>query len=749
VSQSEENAARDLERLSELAGIEPSYQDYFGRTFLVSQATKRAVLSALGFAIGSAAEIETSLTMLEEAPWRRMLEPVIVATRSARRPLRVPITLPQSDSARLLRWEIACEDGHARQGEVRFDALRFAGTRSCRDGVMVRRILEIAAGSPAGYHRISVDGARGALIVAPPQCYLPRALSRGAKLWGIAVQLYGLRSRRNWGIGDFEDLRELGRAADRAGAAAVGLNPLHELDPADPEAFSPYSPSSRLFLNVAYLDVEGIPDFAESDEARELTGSSPFVRALAAAREAPLVDYRAVAACKRPVLELLYASFRQAHLALDTERGRAFREFVARSGEALELLVVFEALRECFAAERPHENGWTSWPLEFRDPASPAVARFAHQHRERVEFFAYLQWNADVQLTRAARACGRMPIGLYRDLAVGAGGAGAETWSDQRAFLPGLGIGAPPDALNVLGQDWGLSPPSPLALREGAYARFARLLRANKRHSGALRIDHVMALQRLFVIPHGEPPGAGAYLRYPFEDLLAIVALESERNRCLVVGEDLGTVPAGFRERLQRARVLSCRLLYFEREADGAYRSPEAYPALALASPGTHDLPTLTAFWTGSDLDVRAQLGLLPTGGSVDEAKAGRALEKSRLLDALVAGGDLDPGAAELLRGADRSTEPLPIGLAVRAAYRYLARSGARLVIGTLEDAFDVVEQINVPGTTWQHPNWRRRLPIAVEELADDPRFAAFSTVLRAFRARPGRHSARSSPERR
>jgi 4-alpha-glucanotransferase len=743
VIEADEAAAHDLDRLAELAGIEPSYHDYYGRQTLVSPATKRAILSALGVATGSAEEIATSLDALEELPWRRTIEPVVVTTRTARR-LRVPVTLPESDAGRVLSWRVAEEGGHAHEGSLRFGTLRFAGKRAGRGGIMVRRTLELPIGLPAGYHRIFVDGAEGTLIVAPPRCYLPRALVRGAKLWGIAVQLYGLRSHRNWGIGDFADLRELGHAADGAGAAAIGLNPLHELDPTDPEACSPYSPSSRLFLNVAYLDVEGVPDFAESDEARRLAGSAGFVRALAAARDASLVDYGAVAACKRPVLELLYASFRRVHLARDTERARAFHEFVARGGKALERLGVFEALRERFAEGHQSERGWATWPTEFRDPDSAAVASFREERRERIDFFAYLQWNAELQLATAALACRRMPLGLYRDLAVGAGPGGAEAWSDQRIFLSRVSIGAPPDALNVRGQNWGLAPASPLALRESAYAPFAHLVRANMRHAGALRIDHVMSLRRLFLIPEGEPPGGGAYVRYPFEDLLAVVALESERHRCLVVGEDLGTVPEGFRERLARARALSCRLLYFEREADGAYRSPEAYPALALASPGTHDLPTLPAFWTGCDLDVRARLGLLPPAESLAEARASRAGERAHLIDALVAGGDLEEDVAERLRAADGADDASLLGPAVRAAYRYLARSGARLVIAALEDALDVVDQTNVPGTTWEHPNWRRRLSVTVEDLADEPRFAAFSSVLRALRA-PERRSARSS----
>jgi (1->4)-alpha-D-glucan 1-alpha-D-glucosylmutase len=730
------NRAAGIDRLAELVGIEPSYRDYFGHETVVGEDTKRAFLRALGYPVDSPDAIHAAVVGVEEGPWRRALEPVTVALAGT--PLRVSVTLPTTDGARELAWRIVQEDGPTQRGTVRFDALAPSATREV-DGIpRERRVLELVVRLPLGYHRFElVDLAEMVLIVAPARCYLPPAIDRGAKVWGLAVQLYSLRSRENWGVGDFGDLRALASVAQKDGAAAVGLNPLHELDPTNPAAASPYSPSSRLHLSGAYLAVEEIADFAECAAAMRAVAAPAFVRRLADLRAAPLVEYAAVAACKRPILELLYTSFRTQHLERDTERARAFRAFVARGGASLERLTVFEALRERFATERPFDHGWAAWPPEFCDPEAAAVTRFASEQRARVEFFAYLQWNADLQLGAAAAACAGMAIGLYRDLAVGAEPSGAEAWANSRLLVAGVAVGAPADSLNVRGQNWGLAPLNPIALREHGYLPFAELIRANMRHAGALRIDHAMSLQRLFWIPAGRPAVEGTYIRYPLADLLAIVALESERNGCLVVGEDLGTVPAGFRERLQSARIFSYRLLYFEREPDGAFTRPDDYPPLALVSPGTHDLPTLPAYWLGRDLALRAQLGLLPAGMSLADGQAERAHERSALIDALIADGDLRPDVAERLRAAGSSPDRTDLSAAVEATYRHLGRARARLLMASIEDILGIVDQINVPGTITEHPNWRRKLNIAVEDLPRDGRFAGFAAALHELRALP------------
>ncbi len=443
-----------------------------------------------------------------------------------RAPLGATVTLRPTAANRTIAWRVV-EEGRRREGSVAFAELPLVARRTVDGRRVERRSLALPIAPPAGYHRLEVAGASATLIVAPERCYLPPAV-RGRKRWGLAVQLYGLRSERNWGHGDFTDLARLARVAAGAGAAFVGINPVHALDPTRPDACSPYSPSSRLFLNVAYLDVEAIADFAECAAARRAVAGAAFRRRLAQARATPLVDYAAVWARKRPVLDRLYRSFVRRHLATGSARARRFRAFAAQGGAALEALCAFEARDE-------------------RCETRPA----------RAEFAAYLQWNAALQLARAESAADRMAVGLYRDLAVGAEPGGAEALLDPRLLPADVSVGAPPDALNVAGQNWNLVPFDPLALRERAFEPFVALLRANMRGAGALRIDHAMGLARLFWIPAGSAASDGAYVRYPLDDLLAIVALESVRNRCLVIGEDLGTVPAGFRERMHAARAFS------------------------------------------------------------------------------------------------------------------------------------------------------------------------------------------------
>ena len=394
-----------------------------------------------------------------------------------------------------------------------------------------------------------------------PRCYLPRDM-RDGKIWALATQLYALRSRRNWGIGDFTDLASFARLAGQAGASAVGLNPLHALHPSNPAAASPYSPSSRLFLNVLYIDIERVPELAESPETEAAIADARFQERLASLRDTPLVDYPGVAAAKFEMLERLHHVFRANHGSRPYDRRMlSFRRFVRARGVALERLATYEALAEYFRARNPGAYGWWQWPTEYQRPNSAAVTAFAAEHGERINFYLYLQFLAHEQLSAAAASAREARVRLYCDLAVGVEVNGADAWSDPDAFAVEATLGAPPDPLNTQGQNWGLAPLSPRALTERAFEPFIALLRANMRYAGMLRIDHVMALRRAFWIPRGVSARNGAYIGYPMDDLLAVLACESGRNRCAVVGEDLGTVPDGFRERMQSARTLSSRAL--------------------------------------------------------------------------------------------------------------------------------------------------------------------------------------------
>ncbi len=357
-----------------------------------------------------------------------------------------------------------------------------------------------------------------------------------------------------------------------------------------------------------------------------------------------------------------------------------------------------------------------------RRPDGAGVAAFDAAHPDDVEFFLYLQWEADRQLAAVAEA-GRqagLAVGLYRDVALGASPDGAEAWGYQDSLVFGAEVGAPPDAFNPAGQGWGLPPFDPHALREAAYAPFIDLLRANMRHAGAVRIDHVMGLARQFWIPAGGSPADGAYMRFPLEDLLGILALESRRHRCVVIGEDLGTVPDGFRDRLAQAGVLSYRLLYFERGGDGAFMPPDHYPALSLAAVATHDLPPLPGYWSGHDIETRARLGLLASSGAERAAKRERVTDRDALANMLRAHGGLSDAG-----------HPSPDDIAL-AAYRFLARAPSHLLMVRPEDILGLMEQTNLPGTRDEHPNWKRRLPLTVEALAADPRLRRLAAMLAA-----------------
>ncbi|HZQ73541.1 MAG TPA: malto-oligosyltrehalose synthase [Burkholderiales bacterium] len=525
--------------------------------------------------------------------------------------------------------------------------------------------------------------------IASGRCRQPEILEEGGRVWGFMVQLYALRSERNWGIGDFTDLLRLVETSARLGAALVGVNPLHAA------LSSPYSPSSRHALNAVYIDVEAIPELAACEAAQRLLASTSFGKRLKALREADLVDYEGVRKAKAQVLELLFAS-------LGAERRKAFAAFRKTLPKGARDYALYEALAE------EHGYGWQAWPERHRDPRSQAVAAFARRHARRVEFHEYVQWNARLQLDAVqarAKALG-MPIGLYFDLALGADRGGAEVWSDQSVFAAEVSCGAPPDEFNPRGQDWGLPPYSPRRLRAAGYRPFVDLLRANMPRGGALRLDHVMALMRLWWIPAGAKPERGGYVHYPFREMLGLLAQESRRNRCLVVGEDLGTVLPEFRQALNDAGVLSYRPLLFEKDAQGDFRPPEAYPREALVCVSTHDLPTWAGFFRSHDLELRknAALSLDP-----DAERKSRENDKGALLAALARAG---------LDGSSLS------------AHRFIARAPAKLMLVQPEDVLDLAEQANLPGSVEQHPNWRRKLPLALEQWAADPRVRALARAV-------------------
>jgi 4-alpha-glucanotransferase len=716
-----------LDRLAARAGIEPDYHDIWGARHPLSPDRKRLLLAGMGLAAGDEAQAASSLATLERAPWQRALEPVQVFATSDASPL-VSLRLVADRLDRPLAWRLTREDGSVLSGTATPRDLPRLDGAEVEGRLLERRHLALPEPLPLGYHRFTVSGEAlpGAasdettLIVAPSRAYLPQRLDHGPGSWGFALQLYGVTGTGSWGMGDFADLAGFAAESARLGADLVGINPLHALFPGNPLQASPYSPSSRRFLNPLYIAVPSVPDFADCPDLADRFGT-----AILALRPARHVDYAGVAAVKLPAFEILFQSFRDRHLVPGGPRADAFQAFCRDGGADLERFAIFAALDEFFRAGRQGHFPWHDWPAAYRDPGAAEVAAFAAAHPDRIAFHRYLQWEADRQLARAAEACreGGMTIGLYRDLAVGIDAAGAEAWGDQTAFAQGISTGAPPDPFNLKGQSWGLPPFRPLALRDEAYRSFIAVLRANMRHAGVLRIDHVMGLTRLFWVPQSADASAGGYVRYPFEELIAIVALESQRARCIVVGEDLGTVPEGLRERLAAAAIFSTRLLYFEREGDD-FRPAPSYPKLAQVAIGSQDLPTFAGYWHERDIALRVTLDLLPTPESAAQLREDRARARAGLLALLRREGLLPAGAED------------DVTALAAALYRFLATTPSRLVLLYLEDLLGAEDQINLPGTVDEYPNWRVKLPRDWQAILADPRIVATIRALSALRPR-------------
>lgn len=535
----------------------------------------------------------------------------------------------------------------------------------------------IAALSGGRGHPPQVDGPPATAAADAPRAWQ----GDGRRLWAIAVQLYAVRSRRNWGHGDFTDLARLVEVAASRGASAIGLNPLHALFMDRAEQASPYAPNSRLFLNPLYIDVQAIPEFPG-------LAAAGLGQEIAKLRDGDLIDYRGVAGAKLKGLRLAFEHFGK---TAAKSRRDDFEAYRAEQGETLLRFSGFEVLR-VLHAPKP----WPQWPQPWRCPDRASLDEFRRKHLMECEFHEFVQWTADRQLKAAMDAAVKhgMPIGLYVDLAVGIDPHGADAWSRQDTVVSAVSIGAPPDELNRAGQDWGLAPFNPFTLAADNFAPMRQLMQAVMRHAGAIRLDHVLGLKRMFVIPRGMTGGEGAYVNFPFEPLLRVIAEESCRHRCIVIGEDLGTVPEGFRDMLARWGLWTYRVMLFEREADGRFRPPDLYPSEALATFNTHDLPSFQGWLQANDLRVKRALGLDP--GESDESRG---------------------WAHHMLRTILGEHAPNYAADELAAIARFLGATPSRLVVIALDDVLGEIEQINIPGTVDQHPNWRRRLPLQLEEL--------------------------------
>lgn len=698
------NEDRILE-LARAAGIAIDWTAANGQAMRVKPEALARILAALGLPCTSESECRDSRARLADIEGAGRLLPMVTGT------VGQAVTLPRIAALAGQTYRIEFESGGHVEGRFADDA---------GNG------LQIPALDGMGYHRLLAGDMQTTLAIAPRKCFgvadtLPQEDARRTSLWGLGVQLYALRRPGDGGYGDYTALADFARNAARHGAAAVAISPVHAMFSADVHRFSPYGPSSRLFYNALHVDPAAVLGPEALAAALAEIGNDAAAE-LARLEQSELVDWPRAGALRLRLLRALYARYKQQGDRAD------FDAFVRDGGEALQSHACFEALHAQRLASG-EDAYWRNWPQALRDPRGPAVRAFAQEHAEEVEFHAFLQWQAARGLQMAqrdARDAG-MPIGLITDLAIGADNGGSQAWSRQAEILTGLSVGAPPDVMNPRGQGWGLGAFSPHAMKTHGFHAFIEMLRAAFVHAGGVRIDHVLGLTRLWLVPDGASPEEGAYLRYPCEDLLRLVALESWRHRAIVIGEDLGTVPEGFDGLLADAGLLGIRVLLFQQHG-GRFFAPREWPDTAISTTTTHDLPTIAGWWQGNDIGWRAKLDLLEEGQSEDEARRAREAEKSALWRTLQDGG--------LVRQDE--PQPGPEGVPLDAAVALIGSTPAPLAMLPIEDALGLVEQPNLPGTTDQHPNWRRRMPHPVDTVLDERQVARRLEIINHMRTHSG-----------
>lgn len=670
--------SESLHNLAAKAGLAVHWVDANGNRQTVALEALRKVLAGLGHAADSEDDIRDSLAALEHAHDAQHLPPLLTVDHGSALDLKKYFA-PHS------QCRIELEDGATL--DIRLD------DHGALPGMV-----------PVGYQLVTIDGRQFTLAVAPSRCYsVGDALGTDTpRAWGLGVQLYSMRRAGDGGIGDTQALEHLVRSAGERGADALAISPMHAMFSSDNHRYSPYSPSSRLFLNSLYA----APGTILGDHAvRSAIDTAQLGKTLDELESLALIDWPSAADAKQKLLRELYKGFSRGDHPLQGD----LSSFRHAGGEALENHCRFEALQaECARQGEPQD--WRQWPEHWQDPRSSSIAEFADEHKEEVGYYAFCQWLIARSLERAqtaARSSG-MRIGLVADLAVGADGAGSQAWSRQDELLSALTVGAPPDILNRAGQGWGISAFSPEGLQRSGFRAFIEMLRANFAHAGGLRIDHILGLQRLWVIPQGESPQNGAYLHYPLDDMLRLLSLESHRHQAVVLGEDLGTVPDGLREKLAARQILGMRVLLFEQHNTGHFKSLMEWPDNALATSSTHDLSPLNGWWRANDIDWNHRLNLIDAPAE-QQWRESREHERRGLRHLL----EQDPVN---FQGKAEESDQL-----IDASVRFLGHTRAPLVLLPMEDALGTLEAPNLPGTTDSHPNWRRRFSAPAQALLDDP----------------------------
>ena len=739
-----------IEELAHARGIENEYLDNWGRVRRTSLSTKKHLLKAMGVISGThRSDLAAALADQRRGSCRAGTKHMQVVSRSDL-PEKLVFCLSRNTSlgpSPRATLRITYENGSQDRITYGPDSLKctnpLVAGKSPLNSEWEIPFPEI---DQLGYHSLllSVEGGgdkvcqRISLIVCPDKAYLPPDLQGDGRLAGISLSLYAIRSKRNWGVGDFTDLKAIiDWASKTLRADIIGLNPLHAGFNRSPFNTSPYLPISKFYRNFIYLDVEGLEDYQGSDAARALVNGVEIQRQLSELRNSKKVQYEAVAGLKSRVLKIVFQDFlhREGNRTeRDALRWNAFQDYIHKEGPFLDRFALFCALDRAMHEKDPNVWTWPQWPKQYQDPGTEAVEEFKQTHREEILFFKYVQWQLNEQLAKVQNHAVKqgMSLGLYHDLALAIDRSAADAWAYQDYFHSRLRVGAPPDAFAQQGQDWGFPPPNMKKIAEDGYAFFIREIRKNSRFGGALRIDHVMRLFHLYCIPEGSPPSDGAYMSQPYTDLLKILALESIRNQVVIIGEDLGTVPDYIRKELTDTNILSYRLLYFEKDGEQNFIEPGDYPSLALVTISTHDLPTLAGFWSCKDIELREKLGMFENPEAVRHASEERGADKRKLLE-LARKHRMDCCHPEG-HVCDEIT-----GDVHNALVGLLAITPCKLLVLSQEDLFKEKRQQNVPGTTSGYPNWSIKMKYTVEELDSDRKAIDYARMFRGWVEKSGR----------
>ena len=710
-----------LRRAAELWGVEREYWDIWGKRHEATADGMAAVLASVGVPSKTVEELDAAV---EQRLWDSWSRPVpTTAVLSAANPT-ISLRLPAAQADTALTATFRFEDGSTETFGLDPASADTTAAATLRDQEFVEKAVRLPVENRLGYHELALEGewlspATCRLILCPDRAYFPDALAGNGRAGGLAVSLYGLRSSRNWGCGDFTDLKNLaGWVAEHLDASFIGLNPLHAIPNRQPYNTSPYLPACSFYKNFIYLDITAVAEFTATPCAARIA-AKPKVKALIESlRLSNNVEYEQVARLKLRFLKLLFRTFLKGWRS-GSPRAKALGEYIAAEGQLLEDWAVYCTLDESIHKTNPSVWLWTDWPTEFQNPRSAATREFAKRNWRSVMFYKYIQWLIDQQLAEAQfdAKCRGLAIGLYHDLALATDRFGADLWAHRPFYVEGCRVGAPPDDFAPNGQDWSFPPPNSDAHFDDGYRLFAESIRKNLRHGGALRIDHVMRFFHLFWIPDALGDARrGIYVRDRHEDLIRILALESVRNQVLVVGEDLGTVGDKIRATLQQFGILSYRLFYFEKWGDGRMRLPHEYPKQAIVSASTHDLPTLAGFWENRDIEARREVGVFRNEADYQRQLTQRATDKQRMLDVLFTLGLM---GKHLSRSA--ADYPELTGDLHNAVVGFLATTPSTLMVLNEEDLMKQCDQQNLPGTTAEYPNWQHKTRFLIEELGDSP----------------------------